>query len=1220
MDFVHLHLHSEYSLLDGAIKIKELVKTCSKMGMPAVAITDHGNMYGAYKFNQAILKYNDGVDKYNSKPENTEKKQHLKGIIGCEFYVCPNHTIKSGRDDTSHLVLLAKNLQGYQNLCILNSIAFVDGFYYHPRIDYDLLEKYREGLICLSACIGGDIPKLILARQFDEAEKLALRLKNIFGEDFYLEVQNHQLPEELFVRTKLREMGEKLGIKLVGTNDCHYQFKEDAEVQDVLMCISTKKTYDDPNRMRFNAPEYYIKTHQEMLECLGGFEDALANTLEVAEKCEQIVLKKRDLIPGYTPEDGSTPVEYLRKITEEGLKEKYKEITPEIRERVEYEMELINRMKFTEYFLIVWDFIHYAESHGIEVGPGRGSGAGSIIAYAIGITKVEPLQYSLFFERFINPERISMPDFDIDFPSDTWIDVRNYCREKYGEDKFCGIVTFGTLAAKAAIKDVARVFNMPFTEVNALTKGIEVKDIFDHDKLKFVFGVADPNLKMDNPEFQEKYENDLKQVNPELRQMYLENDTIKRIVDIAIKLENMPRQCGQHAAGHIICKKTLQDNIPLTVNNGSDIALTQFDKVEIEELGFLKMDYLRIITLNDLREARKIIKDIHGVELDLYKIDYTDPKVYELISSGDTDAVFQLESSGFKKFMQELKPDCLEDIIAGVSLYRPGPMDFCPTYVHNKHNPQDVTYDLPCLEPILKPTYGVIVYQEQVMQIVQSMAGYTLGRADNVRRLMSKKKMAEMIAEREIFLHGLHTTDKNGKVIDIDGAIKRGASEEIANKIYDQLISFASYAFNKSHAAAYSYLTFQTAWLKTYYRTEFLVAVLNNRLDSPDDLRKYILYAKSKDIQILPPDINLSDSYFSIQDGKIRHGLAALKNMGYELTKKIITERDNNGKFRDIVDFIERTIELGTNKRIIESLILAGAFDCFGKNRTQLMAVYEMVIERVNKDKKSVANGQISMFDTLFKTEQKLASINYPNISEYIELEKLKKEKEIAGVYVSGHPLDKYYDLFSQYNFNTSMVNQKTADETENSEAQHDDEEDNDGIEDGAFVQFGVLITNVKKTFTRRDKKEMAILSVEDMYGSIDCLVFPQIYSKLKSKIEPDKVVIVKGKISKRDGEATVVMLEDISEVIENTPTQNTSNVEVIEEKPKTLWIKLDTTNSDLLNKVFAVLDNYYGQTDVKIRCASTQKNYAFKHKVNASKLLICELYATLGEDNVKLV
>lgn len=1216
MKFAHLHLHTEYSLLDGAIRIGDIVKLCENLDMPAIAITDHGNMYGAYKFNKEIVSYNNKVDKFNSDPTHTEKKEHIKGIIGCEFYCCPDHTQKLGRNETSHLILLAKNMKGYQNLCRLNSIAFIDGFYYKPRIDYKLLEQYHEGLICLSACINGDIPKLILARRYDEAEELALKLKNMFGDDFYFEVQNHGMPEELAVRTKLREMGQKLGIKLVGTNDCHYVKKEDAEMQEVLMCISTKKTLDDPNRMKFNAPEYYVKSRREMEEALSGFEDALDNTLEIADKCEQIVLEKGDLIPGYKPDDGSTPEEYLRRITEEGLKEKYGEITPQIRERVEYEMELINRMRFTEYFLIVWDFIHWAEKHNIEVGPGRGSGAGSIIAYAIGITKVEPLKYALLFERFINPERVSMPDFDIDFPSDTWIEVRNYCRQKYGEDKFCGIVTFGTLSAKAAIKDVSRVMKMPFSEVNKLTKDIDPKPIFNKDKIKFIFGVADKDFKVNDPAFQEKYDNDLKQVNPELRQMYLDDPNIKRIVDICVKLENMPRQTGQHAAGHIICKKTLMDNIPLTVNNGSDIALTQYDKGEVEELGFLKMDYLRINTLNDIREAKKFVKQTQGIDLDLYKIDMNDPKVYELISNGDTDAVFQIESEGLKKFLRELKPDCLEDIIAGISLYRPGPMDFCPTYVENKHNPDKIKYDLPCLEPILKSTYGVIVYQEQVMQIVQAMAGYTLGRADTVRKYMGKKKMADLMKEREVFLHGFHGED-HGHKVDIDGAIKRGASEELANRIYDSMIKFGSYAFNKSHAAAYAFLTYQTAYLKTYYKVEFLTAVLNNRLSSPDDLRKYILYAKSVGIDVLPPDINNSETYFSIQNGAIRHGIAALKNMGYTLSQQIIEERQKNGPFKDLPDLIMRTNKYGLNKRGLESLILSGALDCFGKNRTQLMAVYELVLERTSKDRKLGANGQISMFDTLLSNEQTLTKVDYPDIREFSEYEKLKKEKEIVGVYVSGHPLDKYIKQFSEYNFNTSMIKKKD----ENEDAGQEETDEVNDLQEGMSVQFGGIITSVQKKYTKKDNREMSIVTVEDIYGEVTCFVFPNMYTVLKPKLEVDSICVFSGKINLRDDGVASIVLDNVQNVNDAAASETAESVVVkAEEKPKVLWLKFDNNNVELKNKVFEILDNYKGQTECRILCSSTKQVFRYSGFVEPNNLLLYELETILPENDIRLV
>ena len=1209
MKFAHLHLHTEYSLLDGAIRIGDLTKICEKFDMPAIAMTDHGNMYGAYKFNKKVIAYNKKIDKYNETHE--DKKEHIKGIIGCEFYCCPDHTIKLGRNETSHLILLAKNMQGYQNLCRLNSIAFIDGFYYKPRIDFELLEKYHEGLICLSACIVGDIPKLILAGMYEDAEKLALKFKALFGEDYYFEVQNHNLPEELVVRTKLREMGAKLGIKLVATNDCHYLTKDDAETQDILMCIAMKKTLDDPNRMKFNAPEYYVKTRDEMEKALAGFEDAIDNTLEVVEKCEQIELKKGDLIPGYKPEDGSTPEEFLRKITEEGLKAKYGEITPKIRERVEYEMGIINRMKFTEYYLIVWDFIHWAEQHGIEVGPGRGSGAGSIIAYAIGITKVEPLQYALLFERFINPERVSMPDFDIDFPSDTWIQVRDYCREKYGEDKFCGIVTFGTLSSKACVKDVARVLKMPFSEVNKLTKDIDPKPIFNEDKLKFIFGLADPNYKTDDPAFQEKYDNDLKQINPELRQLYLDNPEMKRIIDICVKLENMPRQCGQHAAGHIICKKTLMDNIPLTVNNGSDIALTQYDKEEVEKLGFLKMDYLRINTLNDIREAKKLVKENRGIDLDLYKVDMTDQNVYGLIASGDTDAVFQLESGGFKKFMKDLKPDCLEDIIAGVSLYRPGPMDFCPEYVANKHNPEKITYDLPCLEPILKPTYGVIVYQEQVMQIVQEMAGYSLGRADLVRRAMGHKEMEVMMKERQVFLHG---SDEGG--VHIDGALKRGATEEIANKIFDRLIKFASYAFNKSHAAAYSVLTFQTAYLKYYYKVEFLTAVLNNRLSKTDDLKTYIMYAKQVGIDVLPPDINKSKAFFSIEGENIRHGLAALKGMGYALTEKIIAEREFGGEFKDIVDLVNRTSKLGLNKKGLDSLILSGALDCFGKNRTQLMAVEELVLTRASKDRKQEASGQISMFSTLLKNEVTMTNIDYPEIPEFIHSEKLKREKEMAGVYISGHPLDKYLQEFDKYNFKSTMLKGKNTEE----DGLDEEEEEVDEMVDMP-VTFGGIITDIKKTFTKRDNKEMCILTVEDLYGDIDCLVAPNTYKNLKPQIELDKICVFNGKVMARNGgDRQSVLIETIQDVNNNAEKNEVIKDETESQKPKILYLRFDSTDEALMKRIEVLLDNYFGETECRIFCTSKNQVFKFKHGVNANNLLFFELQTLLSESDIKLV
>lgn len=1226
--FAHLHVHTEYSLLDGAARIKKLIKTVYGYGMPAVAMTDHGNMYGAYKFLKAIGAKNEEIESFNKLPENADKqKPFLKGIVGTEFYVATDLHFKEGKQDLAHLILLAKNKAGYKNLVKLNSIAYVEGFYYKPRIDYDLLSKYSEGLICLTACIAGDIPKLILARRYDEAEALALRLKGMFGEDFYLEVQNHHLPEELEVRTKFREMGKKLGIKLVATNDAHYIYREDAETQDVLMCIQMIKKIDDPSRMKFNSDDYYIKTRKEMEEVLGGFEDALDNTLEIVDKCEQISIKKENMIPSYTPPDGKTPQEYLTELTREGIKARYKDLTPEITERMNYELGLINKMGFNEYFLIVWDFVHYAKSIGINVGPGRGSGAGSIVAYAIGITEVEPLKYALLFERFINPDRVSMPDFDIDFPPDRVDEVIDYVTQKYGVEKVCGIVTFGTLKSKAAIKDVARVFNMSFNESNKLTKNIDVKSIVDDDKLKFVFKLADPDKKIDNPEFQRVYHEDLKHFNPELTEMYKSDPQVKKIVDIAIKLENMPRNCSKHAAGVVICAKKLDDNIPLTKVN--DDVVTQYDKVEVEKLGYLKMDFLRLTTLSDIQGTLEILQEETGKKPDLYSIGVDDPKVYELISSGDTEAIFQLESGGFKKFMKELRPTCLEDIIAGVSLYRPGPMDFIPDYIKNKNNPDKIVYALPCLKKILEATYGVIVYQEQVMQIVQEMAGYSLGQADIVRRMMSKKEVSAMIKEREVFINGRPASDKQTA---IDGALKRGATVEIANEVFDHMISFASYAFNKSHAAAYAFVTYQTAWLKLYHQTEYLVGTLNNRLNKPNDITKYITYAKSKNIPILPPNINRSMSKFSVEDGGIRFGIGALKNLGFGLAEKIIEERKLNGDYFDIRDLISRLNKYSLNKKGIESLILSGALDCFGHTRTDLMNVYENVVDIVNHDKKALCSGQMSLFDTLLKDDSKLSQINYPNKPEYPTNIKLKMEKEIVGVYVSGHPLDRYLDKLKECNFSAQDVldNDTSGSDEDMPDIPlilSDDEEENEStLKDGQPVVFGGVICEVVKKFTRADNKEMAIIKVEDLYGNIEVLAFPKSYQKNKDKLEVDRLGTFKGKILFREGETPKVSLDsvDLWQVDNNQDLEenNKRNYDfTFEEIPKKLYLRFDTTNEKLQNAVIDVLSNHMGIDKVIIKCSKTNRVFSLLEiPVNANNLLVYELCGLIGDENIKIV
>lgn len=1207
-DFVHLHLHTEYSLLDGAARIKKMLKTVSSLGMPGVAITDHGNIYGANKFFDAVKKINDKIAEENKKPENENNQKPLfKGVLGCEFYITTDLHNKVGMPNHSHIILLAKNYAGYKNLVKLNSIAFVDGFHYKPRIDYKVLEEYSNDLICLSACLSGDIPKFILSRRYDEADALALKLKGIFKDDFYLEVQNHNLPEELEVRTKLREMSERLKIKLVATNDVHYINSEDAEMQDILGCIQMKKTIDDPNRLKFGSNEFYLKTREEMEKALPNFIDAIDNTMEILNKCEIYELVNQHMIPGYTPPDNKTPKEYLQELTYEGIKVKYPEMTQEIKDRVEYELGVIDRMGFNEYFLIVWDFIHWSEKNGVDVGPGRGSGAGSIVAYAVGITKVDPIKYSLIFERFLNPERVSMPDFDIDFRDDKCEDTIDYVTQKYGADRVCGIITFGTLKAKAAIKDVARVLRVPFAEVNRITKLIDTKNIFDDDKLKFIFGLADPDKKIDDPELQEKYNSDLKHSNADLIEMYKSDETIKKVVDTAIKVENMPRNCSQHAAGVLICKEKLADNMPL--NRNGDSITTQYDKGEVEHLGFLKMDFLRLRTLTDIRETLNIIKEETGKDIDLYSMPPTDQKVFDLISSGDTETIFQLESSGFKKFMKELKPDRLEDIIAGVALYRPGPMQFIPTYIENKNNPDKIVYDVPCLKTILESTYGVIVYQEQVMQIVQQMAGYTMGQADGVRKMMSKKLMAKMMAERQDFIYG---NEKRH----IKGVLKLGATEEVANSIYDKMISFGSYAFNKSHSAAYAFLTYQTAWLKCYYRTEFLVGVLNNRLSATDDIVKYIMYAKSKDIKIFPPDVNKSKTKFSVENGGIRFGIGALKNLGIQMADNIVLERNQNGEFKDLRDFISRMYKYGLNKRGIESLILSGSMDCFKLKRSQLKAVYETIVERVSTDKKNQSNGQLSMFDTILKNEENLTTVTYPNVPEYTENVKLKFEKDIVGVYISGHPLDKYLYKFKDYNFSSNMIEKKdyNPNDEEEDDLQFDDEvvsNDDNEITDGMIVTFGGIITEVKKLYTKRDQKEMAFVTVEDMYGTVEVMLFPKIYAQYKKLLEVDTMATFSGKMSIREDDNPVVILDKIEKWTDDEP------VKTVKEKHKTLYLKFNTSDEILMNKIEEILNDYKGEDRVVIKDSVTNGVFKMAIKVKADNLLEYELFECLPEQDI---
>lgn len=1178
-DFVHLHVHTEYSLLDGAARIDKVVKVAKEYGMPALAITDHGNMYGSVAFFDAC--------------ENAG----IKAIFGCEFYVCDDLTVKSGKVKLNHLVLLAKDDVGYHNLCKLNSIAFGQGFYYKPRIDLKTLEQYSEGLVCLSACLAGDIPQAILNRQFDEAERLVKWFKDLFGDDFYLELQNHNLEEQIEVNIKLREYAKKYNIKTVATNDVHYIYKEDAVTQDVLMCVQMSKTIDDPDRMKFPNDEFYFKTYDEMAAAFPNDLDALETTLEIADKCNFKLVYGHYMYPKYNPVTGQQPIDYFRDLIEAGLKKKYKVETPEIRERIEYEVGVISKLGYVEYYLIVWDYINAARERGISVGPGRGSGVGSIVAYLIGITDVDPIRYGLFFERFLNPERVSAPDFDIDFEDSRRSEVFEYVKEKYGYDRVCKIITFGTMAAKNAIKDVGRVLKVPYSELDKVTKAIP-NTVRRPNIIAKVFGI---NQKPDAPD----------ESVPELVEMYNNSDDIKKVVDIAYKLEDSPRQTGIHACGVIIGGDILDKHIPLAKND--DIMTSQYVGGELEHLGLLKMDFLGLRNLSDIKQAIDLIKENHGVEVKFDEMEYDDPEVYKMLATGNTMAVFQLESGGFQKFMRDLQPTCLEDIIAGVSLYRPGPMDSIPTFVRNKHNPSEITYVNPLLESILDVTYGCIVYQEQVMKIVQVLAGYTLGRADSVRKMMGKKKLKDLQAEREVFLNGCESI--NGKPA-VEGVIKRGMDKDVANKLWDEMEKFGSYAFNKSHAAAYAHVTYQTAYLKCHYEHEFLTAVLNNRITNADEIKNYITFAREEKIEVLPPDINKSGTYFTVKNSQIRFGLAALKNVGISVVDQIVAERELNGDYKDLNDFISRLDSQMLNKRCIESMILSGAFDCFGAKRSQMMRVYPQIVEKVMSDRKHQATGQFSLFGDLLK-EDKTNIIEMPNIPEYDDQTKLKLEKEVVGIYISGHPLENFVESFKKFSFNGGMlVKSETATddvEDDNSDTQYD------GLSDGMEVTCGGLITELKKLYSKKDGSELAIVKIEDLYGSFDTMLFGRNYANFKELLNVDNIVQIHGKLSIND-KGVCVIVDKLSQIEEKKEVAQTQTEEKKEVNVPKLYLMYDLTDQKLSKEIFDLLKLYPGNSPVIVKCSKQNKPFMLSVKVNPKGFLINELHAYIEDDYIKVL
>ncbi len=1179
-NFVHLHLHTEYSLLDGATRIKKLVKILKERGAPACAITDHGNMYGAVKFYEAC------------------KEQGIKAIIGTEFYVAKDLTNKQGRQSPAHLIILAKNQTGYHNLCKLNSIAWVKGFYYKPRIDYETLAKYSEGLICSSACLAGDIPRLLLADKYDEALEFGKKLRDMFAPgDFYIEVQDHGIEEQRKILPNLFRLAEDLGVKTIATNDVHYLMPEDAETQDILLCIQTGRTIDDPDRMRMDGNQFYLKTEKEMLDVFAAHPESVANTLEVAEKCSVDFDFKSQFYPKFTAPNGEDNVSYLWRIVNEGLVKRYGEITPAIHERAEFEMETLKKSGYVDYYLVVWDFINWSRAHDVPIGPGRGSGAASILAYAIGITLIDPLKYDLWFERFLNPERISPPDFDIDFCPVKREKTIEYVIEKYGEPNVSQIITFGTMAAKAAIKDVARVLKMPYSEVDKITKLFPSK-MPKSPAIKKLFGLSD------------KPEDGVYAI-PELRAMYDSDLLVQKIVDTAIKLENMPRNTSIHAAGVVICCDDISDHVPMAKNG--DMVTTQFDKNETEHLGLLKMDFLGLITLTDLDLMVKTIKARTGEVIDFYSRDfpYDDPNVYKLISSGDNDGVFQLESGGISNFAKEMKPENIEDLTVISAMYRPGPMDEIPTYVHNRKNPETIVYPDPRMKDVLGVTFGVMVYQEQVMKLCQVLAGYTMGQADGVRKIMGKKLADKLPIEKQRFIYGWE--DPEGKK-SIDGVLKRGMKLEDAEKLWSQMEKFGSYAFNKAHACAYSFVTYQTAYMKTYHITEFYTAIINNRITKSDELTHYMGLARQHDITILPPDINKSEAYFKVEEDKVvRYGLGGLKGVGVGLVEELIEDRKKNGEFKSLYDFINRAGHEAHNKRFLESMIWSGAFDCFGVARSQMIAVYDKIVERVAADRKSQSQGQLSLFDNLLKDDSNLNSVEYPNIPEYDTQQKLRHEKEVLGVYVSGHILDEFRDKYKEFNLNSSMLVPMTI--------QSDDGEDEivvyEGLEDGKPVSCGGIVTNVRKLNTKNGNKEMCTIQVEDLFGTFEVLFFPQVYERFKALLKVDAMLTIKGRLSIRDGERPIVIPDDV--LVWEKKTKSTDAPVSREEpvKEQKLYLRFDLTEEALKQNVIDVLSRYPGTKKVVVKCTVQNKAFCLPLGVDGSIALQNELYGYLSPENI---
>lgn len=1149
MSFAHLHVHTEYSLLDGSNKIKEYVSRVKELGMNSAAITDHGVMYGVIDFYREA------------------RKQGIKPILGCEVYVAPNSRFDretaGGESRYHHLVLLAENNTGYANLMKIVSRGFTEGYYYKPRVDKDLLRQYHEGIIALSACLAGEVQRYLSRGLTEEAKKVALEYQDIFGKgNFFLEMQDHGIPEQQLVNQRQIQLSKETGIELVVTNDIHYTYAEDAKPHDILLCIQTGKKLDDENRMRYEGGQYYVKSPQEMEALFPYAKQALENTQKIADRCEVEIEFGVTKLPKYDVPDSMTSWEYLNKLCWEGLEKHYGAPSRELKERLRYELDTIRSMGYVDYFLIVWDFIKYAKDHGIAVGPGRGSAAGSIVSYCLEITNIDPIRYQLLFERFLNPERVTMPDIDVDFCFERRQEVIDYVVRKYGKDRVVQIVTFGTLAARGVIRDVGRVMDLPYAFVDSIAKMIPQELNITIDKAL--------------------------QMNPELRKTYENDPQVKLLIDMCKRLEGLPRHSSMHAAGVVIGQREIDDFVPLSRASDGSIT-TQFTMTTLEELGLLKMDFLGLRTLTVIQNAVQLAKS-KNPELDMDQIDYNDKQVLSYIGTGKTDGIFQLESGGMKGFMKELKPNSLEDIIAGISLYRPGPMDFIPQYIRGKNDAGSITYDCPQLEPILAPTYGCIVYQEQVMQIVRDLAGYTLGRSDLLRRVMSKKKGDVMQKERQIFVYG---DEENG----VPGCIKNGIDEKTANKIYDEMIDFAKYAFNKSHAAAYAVVSYQTAYLKYYYPVEYMAALMTSVIENPSKVAEYIYACRQMNIQILSPDINRGIGNFSVDGNNIRYGLTAIKSIGRPVIASIIEDRDEFGPFKNLEDFISRmSVKDGLNKRAIEHLIKSGALDCLGGTRKQFMSIYVQIVDHVNQEKKYAMTGQMTLFDMVGEEEKEQFEIKLPDVGEYSKENLLAFEKEVLGVYLSGHPLQEYEDKWRK------SISATTLD------FQPDEETGRAKVHDGTREIVGGMITakTIKHTKTNQ---MMAFLSLEDLVGTVEVIVFPRDYEKNREYLEIDKKIFVKGRVSEEEERPSKLICETI------IPFEQTK---------KELWVQFSDKEDFLRNEhiLYGYLADSEGDDEVVIYC---QKERAIKRlprnrNIRIGQEVLSRLMNHYGEKRVKVV